>query len=72
MEQEKQNKKRKISGILTNVAFIHEQSCECAKTELDVFSVPRLRPASNAVFVEYHSLSSITDTDPIEFDVSSS
>ena len=56
-----------------NMAFIHEQSCECAKTELDVFSVP---PTQTSIecgnYVEYHSLSSITDSGPIEFDVSSS
>ena len=55
------------------MAFIHDQSCECAKTELDVFSVP---PTQNSIeygnYVEYYSLSSITDSGPIEFDVSSS
>ena len=55
------------------MAFIHDQSCECAKTELDVFSVP---PTQTSIeygnYVEYHPLSSITDSGPIEFDVSSS
>ena len=55
------------------MAFIHYQSCECAKTELDVFSVP---PTQTSIeygnYVEYHPLSSITDSGPIEFDVSSS
>ena len=55
------------------MAFIHDQSYECAKTELDVFSVP---PTQTSIeygnYVEYHPLSSITDSGPIEFDVSSS
>ena len=55
------------------MAFIHGQSCECAKTELDVFSVP---PTETSIeygnYVEYHQLSSVTDSGPIEFDVSSS
>ena len=55
------------------MAFIHDQSCDCAKTELDVFSVP---PTQTSIeygnYVEYHPLSSITDSGPIEFDVSSS
>ena len=55
------------------MAFIHDQSYECAKTELDVFSVP---PTQTSIeyknYVEYHPLSRITDSGPIEFDVSSS
>ena len=55
------------------MAFVHDQSCECAKSELDVFSVP---PTQTSIeygnYVEYHPLSSITDSGPIEFDVSSS
>ena len=55
------------------MAFIHDESCECAMTELDVFSVP---PTQTSIeygnYVEYHPLSSITDLGPIEFDVSSS
>ena len=55
------------------MAFIHDQSCECAKIELDVFSVP---PTQISIeygnYVEYHPLSSITDSGTIEFDVTSS
>ena len=55
------------------MAFIHDQSCECAKTDLDVFSLP---PTQTSIeygnYIEYHLLSSITDSGPIEFDVSSS
>ena len=49
------------------MAFIHEQSFECAKTELDVYLVPPTQTS-----IEYHPLSSITDSGPIEFDISSS
>ena len=55
------------------MAFIPDQSCECVKTELDVFSVP---PTQTSIeygnYVYYHPLSSITDSGSIEFDVSSS
>ena len=54
-----------------NMTFVHDQSCECAKLELDVLSVP---PTQTSIkygnYVEYHPLSSITDSGPIEFDVS--
>ena len=53
------------------MAFIHDQSCECAKTELDVFSVPTKQTSIEyGNYVEYHALSSITVSGPIEFDVS--
>ena len=55
------------------MAFIHDQSCDCAKIELDVFSVP---PTQTSIeygnYVEYRPLSSIADSGPIEYDVSSS
>ena len=59
--------------FLESMEFIHDQRCECAKTELDVFSVP---PTQTSIkygnYVECHPSSSITDSEPIEFDVSSS
>lgn len=55
------------------MAFIHEGSCECAKSELDLFSVPPTQTSiENATFVEYHPISSLSDGAPIEFEVSSS
>ena len=72
----KQSKKTKREGFqicLHSMAVIHDQSCECAKTVLDVFSVP---PTQTCIeygnYVEYHPLSSITDSGPIIFDVWSS
>ena len=55
------------------MAFIHEGSCECAKSELDLFSVPPTQTSiEHASIVEYHPVSSLSDGAPIEFDVSSS
>ena len=72
-KQSKSQNRRGLQIFLHSMAFIHDQSCECAKTELDIFSVP---PTQTGIeygnYVEYHPLSSITDSGPIEFDVSSS
>jgi len=55
------------------MAFVHECSCECTKSELDLFSVPPTQTSiENGSWVEYHPISTITDGAPIEFDVSSS
>ena len=55
------------------MAFIHEGSCECAKSELDLFSVPATQTSIDSeTFVEYHPISSITGAAPIEFDVTAS
>ena len=55
------------------MAFIHEGSCECAKSELDLFSLPPTQTSiESGIFVEYHPISSLTDGAPIEFEVSSS
>jgi hypothetical protein len=54
------------------MAFIHEGSCECTKSELDLFSVPPTQTSvESGSFVEYHPISSLTDGGPIEFEVSS-
>jgi hypothetical protein len=55
------------------MAFIQEGSCECSKSELDLFSVPPTQTSiESATFVEYHPVSSLSDGAPIEFDISSS
>jgi hypothetical protein len=55
------------------MAFIHEGSCECAKSELDLFSVPPAQVSvDSGMFVEYHPISLLTDGAPIEFEVSPS
>ena len=50
-----------------------DRACECSKVELDLFSVPPLNTSmerSNQCV--YHPISSLTDSGPIEFNVSGS
>ena len=55
------------------MAFIHEGSCECAKSELDLFSVPATQTSvENGTCVQYHPISSMIGGAPIEFDVTAS
>ena len=55
------------------MAFIHEGSCECASSELDLFSVPATQTSvENGAYVEYRPVSTVTDGAPIEFDIASS
>ena len=53
------------------MAFAHDLSCECTKSELDLFTVPPTQTSmEHGSWVEYHPLSTVTDGSPIEFDVS--
>jgi len=55
------------------MAFVHDMSCECTKSELDLFSVPPTQASmEHGSWVEYHPLTTVTDGSPIEFDVSGS
>jgi hypothetical protein len=55
------------------MAFIHEGSCECSKSELDLFSVPPTQTSVEcASFVEYRPIASLADGAPIEFELTSS
>ena len=55
------------------MAFIHEGSCECAKSELDLFAIPPTQTSvEHASDSEYHPISSLSDGSPIEFDITSS
>jgi hypothetical protein len=55
------------------MAFIHEGSCECTKSELDLFSLPPTQISiDSGTFVEFRPISTLTDGAPIEFDVTSS
>lgn len=55
------------------MAFLHEQSCECVKSELDLFAVPPTQTSvQEGQWIEYHPLSTISDSGPIEFAVSGS
>jgi hypothetical protein len=52
------------------MAFIHEGSCECAKNELDLFSIPATQTSvESGMYVDYHPVSSTTGGAPMEFDV---
>ena len=53
------------------MAFAHDMSCECTKSELDLFSVPPTQTSmEHGSWVEYHPLTTVSDGSPIEFDVS--
>jgi len=55
------------------MAFVHVQSCECTKSELDLFSVPPTQTSmEHGNSIEYHPLTTVSDGSPIEFDVSGS
>jgi hypothetical protein len=55
------------------MAFIHENSCECTKSELDIFSLPATQTSvESGAYVEYRPVSTLTDGSPIEFDIASS
>ena len=55
------------------MAFVHPQSCECVKSELDLFSVPPTQTSiESGSWVEYNPISSITHGTPIEFVVGGS
>jgi len=48
-----------------SMAFIHEGSHECTRSELDLFSVPPTQTSiESGTFVEYRPISSITDGAP--------
>jgi hypothetical protein len=55
------------------MAFVHDLSCECAKTELDIFAVPPTQTSiESGTVVEFNPISSISDSTPIEFIISGS
>ena len=53
------------------MAFVHHDSQECTKSELDLFTIPATQTSiTKGQWIEYHPLSNITDSGPIEFNVS--
>lgn len=55
------------------MALIHNHSSECAKTELDLFTVPFTQTSiEKSTFVEIPPVSAITETGPLEFYISAS
>ena len=52
------------------MAFIHPQSCECVKSELDLFNTPPTQTSiESGVWTHYHPISSLETDGPIEFNV---
>ncbi|KAJ8048251.1 hypothetical protein HOLleu_00494 [Holothuria leucospilota] len=50
-----------------------ENSCECTKSELDLFVIPPTQTSTEkGQWIEYHPIANITDSGPIEFYVSGS
>ena len=74
--QEKKNisaarETRRQISLEVKMAFVHYESQECTKSELDLFTIPATQTSiTKGQWIEYHPLSSITDTGPIEFNVS--
>ena len=53
------------------MAFVHEDSCECLKSELELFFVPSTQTSvETGNWIEYHPLTTVDDGSPIEFDIS--
>ena len=65
----KQNDIRKIYSV--KMAFVHPQSCECIKSELDIFAVPPTQTSrEHGQYVEYNLIAAIALGQPIEFNIS--
>ena len=55
------------------MAFVHPQSCECMKSELDIFTVPPTQTSiETGNWVEYNPIATLDDGSSIEFSVSGS
>lgn len=51
-------------------SLIHDHSCECSKSELDLFMVPPTQTSiEHGQWVEYQPLATLTDKGPIEFNI---
>lgn len=50
------------------MAFLHSHSCECAKSELDLFTIPPTQTSiEQSHWTQYNPVASLTDGSPIEF-----
>lgn len=50
------------------MAFLHHNSCECIKSELDLFALPSTQTSiEGGQWIHYSPISSLTDDGPIEF-----
>src|SRR6185436_17838974 len=52
------------------MAFIHPQSCECVKSELDLFAVPPTQTSiETGTWIEYNPVNSVAHGVPLEFQI---
>lgn len=52
------------------MSFLHNNSCECAKSELDLFALPSTQTSvESGQWIHYKPISSLSDDGPIEFQV---
>lgn len=50
------------------MSFLHHHSCECVKSELDLFALPSTQTSiESGSWIHYNPISSLTDEGPIEF-----
>ena len=71
--EDQQEEEKDTRRVLVIMALVHEQSCECTKSELDLFSVPPTQTSiKQGSWIEYHPLTTVADGSPIEFDVGAS
>ena len=55
------------------MAFVHLESKDCTKSELDLFSIPATQTSiTKGQWIEYHPISNIIDSGPIKFNISGS
>jgi len=53
------------------MAFAHDMSCECTKSQLNLFSVPPTQTSmEHSNWVEYYAVTTVSESSPIEFDIS--
>ncbi|XP_033110193.1 uncharacterized protein LOC117111391 [Anneissia japonica] len=52
------------------MAYVHKNSCECLKSELDLFSVPPTQTSiTKGQWVQYFPYTSISDSGPVQFNI---
>ncbi|KAJ0177716.1 hypothetical protein K1T71_006589 [Dendrolimus kikuchii] len=52
----------------SHMSFLHSHSCECIKSELDLFALPSTQTSiESGLWIHYKPISSLADDGPIEF-----
>ena len=63
---------RRCSGrtCFPSMTFVHHQSCECLKSELDIFTIqPMQRSIAGGQWIEHQPTTSLDSGGPIEFTI---